>query len=90
MNGKSSRERRLRNEIKQLKECLLLAERAEGHHELREAQREQIPDHLRPYSEQGDTKALERHIERLEADLEQLQEQDWNTAVIDSEGGSDE
>ena len=85
MEANTSEERRLREEIKHLKECLLLAEHAEGHHELRQAQREQIPKHLRPYSEQADTEALEAHIERLEADLEQLQEQDWNTAVIDSE-----
>jgi len=39
-------ERQLRTEIKHLKECLLLAQHAEGHHELRQAQREQLPEHL--------------------------------------------
>lgn len=87
MKANSSEERRLRNEIKHLKECLLLAKHAEGHHDLRQAMRQQLPDHLRPYSEQPDIESLENHVSRLEADLEQLQSDDWNTAVIDS--GSD-
>lgn len=82
-------ERQLRTEIKHLKECLLLAQHAEGHHELRQAQREQLPEHLKPYSEQPDTDELKQHINRLEADLEQLQENNWETAVIDTGGCED-
>ena len=88
MKAKSSEERRLREEIKHLKECLLLAKHAEGYHELRQMMREQLPAHLRPYSEQPDTEQLQEHISRLEADLAQLEEQDWNTAV--EVGESDE
>ena len=85
MKANQSEERRLREEIKHLKECLLLAKHAEGHHDLRQAMRNQLPDHLRPYSEQPDIETLERHVSRLEADLAQLEQDDWNTAVIDSE-----
>ena len=83
-----SQERQLRTEIRYCKEALLLARHEEGYHELRQAQRERLPAHIRPLSEQADTDKLKEHIERLEADLEQLKEQDWNTAV--EVGESDE
>ena len=90
MTAKTPQERQLRTEIRYCKEALLLARHEEGYHELRQAQREHLPAHIRPLSEQANTDELQNHISRLEADLEQLQNDDWTTAVIDSQNGVSE
>ncbi len=77
MNAQNTQEQQLKREIRWTREALSIAENCDTSHEIQELHKQQIPVEFRHLCDIMDSESLEKHLTRLQNDLENLQAGEW-------------